>query len=264
MAAFVYRLIIIFTNNFMNHKQQPKSRSTQKNKDKKSKKSGTQQVVPWKTEHEVYTKSSTIKELGGFPGYYNWRYGHSATNAPFAIAAQPASMFNLGLNYPTAFTGYGWPTLSLVYDSYVIKRCALYINVFNKSTTVAYRLTICPYNFDELTAYPTATDDQFANNPFAVSVVVGNSGSSNVKLLSNAIDMARLAGLPKIDQANDSYTGYVGGSNSDQVFTKPQQQYRWNVSIQSMDGSTIPATTLYCSFNLIYDIVMFDKLPLGI
>jgi hypothetical protein len=246
----------------MNHKQQPKSRSTQKNK--KSKKSGTQQVAPWHKEHEVFTKSSTVNELGGFAGSYHWRYGYSFTNGVFAIAANPASMFNLGLNYPTAFTGYGWPTLSLVYDSYIVKRCALYVNVFNKSTTVAYRLTLCPYNFDELAAYPTVTDDQFANNPFGVSVVVGNSGSSNVKLLANAVDMPRLAGLPKIDQSYDSYTGYIGGSNSDQTFTKPQQQYRWNVSIQSMDGSTIPANTVYCSVNLIYDIVMFDKLPLGI
>jgi hypothetical protein len=245
----------------MNQKNPKKFRSTKKSNKRKN---STQKVPSWHKDHELVTKSATINELGGFPGMYHWRYGASGTNAVFAISANPSSMFNFGLNFPTNVLGYGFPTLSLVYDTYFIKKSTIHTTIFNKSTTESYRYTIAPYNFDESAAYPTTVDDQWANNPFSVSTVVANSGSENVKQLNNSTTIPRLAGLPKIDQANDSYSGYIGGSNSLNTFSKPLEQYRWNVSVQSLDGSSIPAATLYMAWNIIYDIVFFDKLPLGI
>jgi hypothetical protein len=242
-------------------KNNQKSRLTKTN-NKKSK--NTQKIFSFQKEHEKVTKVSTVQELGGFPGSYHWRYSISATNAVFAIAANPASMFALNLNSPGNRAGYGWPTLSLVYDSYLVKSCHVFATVFNKSTTESYRFTIAPFNSEQATAYPTPTDDQWANNPFSATAVVGNSGSENVKTLSNSISIPRLAGLPKIDQSYDSYAAYTGSLNSLNVFSIPQESYKWNFSIQSLDGSTIPAATVYVTYNIIMDLIFFDKLPLGI
>jgi hypothetical protein len=236
-------------------------------KSKKSKKHNVQKSLvkqeSYNQYHDTVSMSLTCKEIGGFPSVYRWRYSASQTGQAFPISANPSSGFSQGFNYPTNVTQLGWSNLTDIYNSYVVTGSFLRVMVVNKSATSAYRITTCPINASLLAALPTVTDDVFVNNPFSSSKVVATAGSSpNLVNLESGFPVHKIAGLSKpVDQFADSYSGFTGSANSVSIFTRPNDDYYWYISCQSMDGTTIPATTIYCSLIHIYDVVFFDRLP---
>jgi len=242
----------------MNQKsyRQPKR---QKQANRKNKNSQQSRANITSSEH-VVTRVVTVKELGGFPSVYRWSYPVSTLVNVLTTQSIPTSEITYPLNYPQSVVGLGYVPLSSVYDNYVVVGSSIRVDFLNKSTTTSFRCNITPY--DEDGALPTATDSKYLSNPFSVNHLVGPAGSVNTQRLETAVTLQSLAGYNKpVDQFADALSGYTGGVNSSIAFTAPTDKYGWYVSASTSDGTNFPATTVYFSVLVIYDILFFGKLP---
>ncbi len=193
---------------------------------------------------------------------YKWRYQNTSGVVSFPVSANLSTGLSYGFNWPNYQTDKGWSNLSQVYDGYVIVSSYIRVMVFNKSTTVAYRLTTCPYRDNMLSSFPLTSDFYFVDNPLSMTKICGPIGDgSNTIEFSNGATVQQVAGLPKpVTQANDTYCGTVGGANSAGSFSKPLDDINWAFTISSLDGSTIAATTVYATVQILYDIIFFNPL----
>jgi hypothetical protein len=242
------------------------SKKSSKRLTKKSAKPNGMRIISqndYKTYHRTVTPALSCKELAGFPSIYQWRYSLSATNNVFAASANPSTANTQGFNYPSTLGGLGWTNLSDIYNKYFVTRSFVRLTVINKSTTVSYRVNVVPINSYILTSLPLATDDLFVNNPFSEFKVVSPLGSGpNVVNIEVDLPVHSVAGLPKkIDQYADQYCGTTGSANSTESFAAPISDYSWIYSVQSMDGSSIPVTTIYYSVVHVYEVTFYDRLP---
>jgi hypothetical protein len=242
------------------------SKKSSKRLTKKSAKPNGMRIISqndYKTYHTTVTPSLSCQEIAGFPSVYKWRYSTSATNQSFSVSTNPSTAFTQGFNYPYIQSSLGWSNLSDVYNKYCVTRSFVRLTVINKSTTVSYRVNVVPINSYILTSLPLATDDFFVDNPFSEFKVVSPLGSGpNLVNIQMDLPVHLVAGLPKpVDQFADQYCGTTGSANSTETFAAPISDYSWIYSVQSMDGTTIPALTIYYAVTHIYEVTFFDRLP---
>ncbi len=245
------------------------SKPKPKNKVSRSKKrqpigNKAKQLTPtqYQSLKQQVTLRATVLSTGGFPSQYLWRYQVTSGSVAMPVSANASTGLPFGFNWPNYQTDRGWSILSQVYDNYCIVSSYIRILAFNKSTSVAYRLTTCPYRDNLLSSYPLTSDFYFIDSPMSMSDIIGVVGDgSNTIETANAATVQKVCGLSKpIDITNDTYCGSIGGSNSAGSFAKPLDDVNWSVSVSSLDGSTIPATTIYMTVQIMYDVIFYNPL----
>lgn len=253
---------------FEKHLMQKKKLGGQRRPGYKSKSSNNKNSSKVKQEsysqfHDTITPMLLCKELGGFPSVYKWRYSVSATNVVMPLSVNPSTGITWGFNFPHNRLNLGWANLTGPYNSYVITSSFARVMAVNKSAATSYRVTSTPINAALLLGLPLPTDDRFVTSPFSQSRIVTPIGSGpNMVNIESGFPVNKVAGLSRpVDQFADAYSGYTGSANSVQVYTLPANDYYWNFTIQSLDGTAIPANTVFMSLVVIYDVLFFDRLP---
>jgi hypothetical protein len=200
----------------MNTKRQPKKKKTSKNNN------FVARLKPLSKDAKQSTPLLICKQLGGFPAIYRWIYRVAFTNSAFPISVNTSTSLLYGFNWPQSQFNLGWIVLGDVYDSYVIRGSTFRARVYNKSTTVGYRVNLVPFNTNTLTTVPFSSDNVLVDNPFAVTTDVSVVTSNNIAEVQSSQMTHKVAGLQKpVDEFADSYDGFIGGANSNKAFTKP-------------------------------------------
>jgi hypothetical protein len=210
----------------------------------------------------ISQKQVVVKELGGFPNAYKWRYSITAVQPIPVNGTAVSSGITFALNAPSVRSGLGWATLSNVYDEYIVTAADVRVDFVNKSTTVPYRVNMSPYDDDINVSFIPTTDTLFVQSPLSQTKTMATvSGSPSTVTLSRRWTVQEMAGLNKpADQFADLLTGYVGGTFSSHVFSAPTNIWSVYVSCTTCDGSAHLANVVYANVYILYEFTFFSRL----
>lgn len=202
-----------------------------------------------------------INSLSGFPQTYRTYIAHANTNQVLGYGSQVSDQKSVFLN--TLLTGaLGYAPLALVYNRYIVHSARIEVTFANMSTTIPMRVSVTPYNNDMILLLPLPGDDDFVENQYnRKSFLSILGGGHDTQKVVNSISLSALSGIKQLTTQTDSMIGFTGSANSSDPFSAPLNVFRWLVSAQTINGSTLATGAIYYSAKIIQEVEFFDKLP---
>lgn len=240
-------------------------KGAQKKYAKKGKKTGVKKQYRKKRFLKPNTISFT-KTPGGFGdrAYVVLKHASVMNDIEYTGASNFTQLYDLN-GTDNIVSATGWDQYSQVYNSGVIRWCAIKFRVYSLGSNVPCRVTVFPFNYDvPITSYSPSNVADLLEQPYRKSKMLGSIVNSPFCTVNNFIGSGKMSAIvPKSSSSDMCF--FTGSTNSTVLISQPNSLLKWACRIDTLNGQPIPEqgmnqTGLYYDVELTYGVEFYEKL----